>query len=54
MKRGDTGASNGRGNGFTFLTAAEQREQGKKVEKKSAEDPYSFLQDVRDVRSFFF
>jgi len=32
-----------------FLTAAEQREQGKKDEKKSAESPYSFLQDVRDV-----
>jgi hypothetical protein len=33
------------------LTAAEQREQGKKNEKKSTEDPYSFLQDVRDVCS---
>ncbi|KAF5356840.1 hypothetical protein D9756_006462 [Leucocoprinus leucothites] len=31
-----------------FLTAAERREQGKKNEKKSAEDPYSFLQDVKD------
>lgn len=37
----------------SFLTAAEQREQGKKNEKKSAEDPYSFLQDVKDVRQIF-
>jgi DNA mismatch repair protein MSH6 len=36
---------------FAFLTAAEQREQGKKEGKKSAEEPYSFLQDVRDVSS---
>jgi len=34
-----------------FLTAAERREQGKKDEKKSNEDPYSFLQNVKDVRS---
>ncbi|TFK72470.1 DNA mismatch repair protein Msh6 [Pluteus cervinus] len=33
---------------FLFLTAAEQREQGKKNEKKSAEEPFAFLQDVRD------
>ena len=32
-----------------FLTAAEKREQGKKNEKKGAEDPYSFLADVKDV-----
>ncbi|KIM91619.1 hypothetical protein PILCRDRAFT_810908 [Piloderma croceum F 1598] len=48
LKKGDTGASSGGGNSFAFLTAAEQREQGKKNEKKSTEDPYSFLQDVRD------
>jgi DNA mismatch repair protein MSH6 len=36
---------------FGFLTAAEQRAQGKKQEKKAAEEPYSFLQDVRDVSS---
>ena len=36
---------------FGFLTAAEQRAQGKKEEKKAAEEPYSFLQDVRDVSS---
>ncbi|KAJ7197253.1 muts domain V-domain-containing protein [Mycena pura] len=33
----------------SFLTAAEQREQDKKTEKKEAESPYSFLQDIRDV-----
>jgi len=33
-----------------FLTSAERREQGKKDEKKSNEDPYSFLQNVKDVR----
>ncbi|KAG6810732.1 hypothetical protein H0H92_010562 [Tricholoma furcatifolium] len=31
-----------------FLTAAERREQGKKDEKKAAESPYSFLEDVKD------
>ncbi|KIY47863.1 DNA mismatch repair protein Msh6 [Fistulina hepatica ATCC 64428] len=40
--------SDGPGPAGTFLTAAERREQGKKNEKKAAEDPYSFLQDVRD------
>lgn len=34
---------------FTFLTAAEQREQGRKEGKKATEEPYAFLQDVRDV-----
>ncbi|KAF8652371.1 hypothetical protein AX16_004399 [Volvariella volvacea WC 439] len=34
--------------GFTFLTAAEQRAQEKKNDKKAAEEAYSFLQDVRD------
>ena len=34
---------------YTFLTAAEQREQGKKDEKKAAESPYSFLVNVKDV-----
>lgn len=32
-----------------FLTAAEQRTQEKKIEKKVADDPFSFLVDVRDV-----
>lgn len=31
-----------------FLTAAEQREQGKKSEKKAAEEAYAFLADVQD------
>ena len=43
------------GGGATFLTAAEQREQGKKEEKKAAESPYSFLADnIRDVSKLFF
>jgi hypothetical protein len=33
------------------LTAAERRVQTKKDEKKDAEQPYSFLQDVKDVSS---
>lgn len=33
-----------------FLTAAEQRAQTTKDEKKSQEDPFSFLLDIRDVR----
>lgn len=32
-----------------FLTAAEQREQDKKSEKKATEEAYSFLADVQDV-----
>ncbi|EKM76737.1 hypothetical protein AGABI1DRAFT_78171 [Agaricus bisporus var. burnettii JB137-S8] len=44
--KGLEGASGG--GSFSFLTAAEQREQGKKNEKKAAEDPYAFLQDVKD------
>ncbi len=32
-----------------FLTAAEQRTQATKDGKKSQEDPFSFLQDVKDV-----
>ena len=34
-----------------FLTAAERRERGKKDEKKAAETPYSFLEDVKDASS---
>lgn len=37
---------------LSFLTAAERREQDKKDEKKSTESPYSFLQDIKDVRAF--
>ncbi|PBK99844.1 DNA mismatch repair protein msh6 [Armillaria gallica] len=36
------------GGNFSFLTAAERREQDKKNEKKSADDPYAFLADVKD------
>ena len=32
-----------------FLTAAERRAQATKEDKKSQEDPFSFLSDVRDV-----
>jgi hypothetical protein len=44
-------ATSGSGNASTnnFLTAAEQRAQTTKDEKKSQEDPFSFLVDVRDV-----
>lgn len=34
---------------FAFLTAAEQREQDKKNDKKAAEDPYAFLAEIRDA-----
>ncbi|KAJ3752036.1 hypothetical protein EV360DRAFT_97567 [Lentinula raphanica] len=34
---------------YSFLTAAERREQDKKDEKKATETPYGFLQDVKDV-----
>ena len=37
--------------GVSFLTAAEQRQQNKKEEKKTNEDAYEFLKDVRDVGS---
>ncbi|KDR79956.1 hypothetical protein GALMADRAFT_242120 [Galerina marginata CBS 339.88] len=48
-KKSAKAAEEGTGTGtFSFLTAAEQREQGKKDDKKSAESPYDFLQDVRD------
>ena len=40
----------GRSVGSNFLTAAEQRENDKKTEKKTTEDPFEFLRDVRDVR----
>lgn len=33
----------------SFLTAAEQREQDKKNEKKESESPYAFLAEIRDV-----
>lgn len=49
LKKAAGAASSAGNSSFSFLTAAEQREQGKKNDKKAAEDPYSFLQDVRDV-----
>ena len=42
-----TGASKG-GSSDMFLTAAERRARQQKEEKKSTEDPFDFLQDVRD------
>lgn len=42
-------ADGGNAGSFAFLTAAEQREQDKKDDKKATESPYDFLQDVRDV-----
>ena len=48
-------SSGASGGGATFLTGAEQCEQGKKEEKKAAESPYSFLADnIRDVSKLFF
>ena len=44
-----TSASNSNANANSFLTAAEQREQDKQVEKKSQEDPFAFLINPRDV-----
>ena len=41
---------NGRSGGSCFLTAAEQRAKDRKTEKKTADDPFEFLRDVRDVR----
>jgi hypothetical protein len=53
--KGNSKALAGSGASATFLTAAEQREQGKKEQKKAAESPYSFLADnIRDVRKLFF
>lgn len=46
-------ASNGGASGL-FLTAAERREQGKKHEKKAAETPYSFLEDIKDASIYFY
>lgn len=46
------GKSSERG-GSSFLTAAEQREKNKKIEKKTGEDPFEFLRDVRDVSNHF-
>lgn len=45
----NTSASGAGGGSNSFLTAAEQRALDKKSEKKSAEDAFEFLKDVRDV-----
>jgi DNA mismatch repair protein MSH6 len=37
------------GGSGVFLTAAERRARDNKVEKKAQEDPFDFLQDIRDV-----
>ncbi|KAF6764079.1 DNA mismatch repair protein msh6 [Ephemerocybe angulata] len=37
------------GGGSSFLTAAEQRALDKKDGKKKAENPFAFLQDIRDI-----
>lgn len=46
--------SSSRGGNYSFLTAAEQREQDRKDEKKDTESPYSFLLDIKDVGVSFF
>jgi len=43
------GSAPAQGGGVSFLTAAEQRAQDKKNDKKTGDDPFSFLKDVRDV-----
>lgn len=43
---GDGGSQN------FLLTAAEQRTLEKKSDKKEKDDPFLFLQDIRDVRYF--
>ena len=40
--------------GVSFLTAAEQREQEKKNDKKASEDPYAFLSVIKDVSMLIF
>ena len=40
--------SGGESNSHLFLTAAEKRAQQQKTDKKSAEDPFSFLVNVKD------
>ncbi|KAF8840553.1 DNA mismatch repair protein Msh6 [Paxillus ammoniavirescens] len=48
LKKVAAEASNTSGGNSLFLTAAEQRIQEKKIEKKAAEDPFSFLTNVKD------
>lgn len=54
LSKGGVSSSSSAKNKFSFLTAAEQREQkeqGEKDDKRAAESPYSFLQDIKDVRN---
>ncbi|KAK7023852.1 DNA mismatch repair protein [Favolaschia claudopus] len=44
----DKAAPAGTSGNNSFLTAAERRQLEKKNEKKEAENPYSFLQDIKD------
>ena len=46
IQSGDTAPSGGNN---SFLTAAERRAKERKEDKKTAEDPFEFLRDVRDV-----
>ncbi|KAH7886999.1 muts domain V-domain-containing protein [Phlebopus sp. FC_14] len=48
LKKPALDGSSANGGASRFLTAAEQRAQGKKMEKKASEDPFSFLTNVRD------
>ncbi len=48
LKKAASGSADASSN--KFLTAAEQRAQTTKDEKKSQEDPFFFLLDIRDVR----
>lgn len=52
VKKNQTGESGRSGGSNAFLTAAEMRAKEKKEGKSSAESPYEFLKDVRDVRTF--
>ncbi|EIW78648.1 DNA mismatch repair protein Msh6 [Coniophora puteana RWD-64-598 SS2] len=48
LTKSSAGGSSTGLNANSFLTAAERREQSKKEEKTSTEEPFSFLVDVRD------
>ena len=50
-KSGSRPAGDGGSQNF-LLTAAEQRTLEKKSDKKEKDDPFLFLQDIRDVRYF--
>ena len=55
QKKGQTGGEKRSTAGAnSFLTAAERRALEKKSEKKSTEDAFEFLKDVRDVSIYRF